>query len=350
MTEAGVDAIATRRFAREILMRHRADPDEAGIVTDILLWCEMRGLSSQGFCRIPVLVKRLGAGGIVSPCSPEFKRLGGAVGILEGNGGFGQYLGTIAVRRAVELARGQGLSAVAVRNSNHFGAAGYYALLAAEKGLIAIVTSNAYPTVAALGGRRPVLGTNPLAVAVPRQNQHPLIIDMGTTFGSMTATVDRAARAGSVDEGVAVDQGGKPVTDAQKIRDGAALPLGARGFALGLAVEILSGVLTGSGYGKGLRSFYRHPDRPGGLGHLIVCLEVEAFMPAAQFMDRLEDLIGFVKASDAIDPQRPIRLPGERRWETDRRNRKDGTIPLDAKTRTALDALAGPLGLVPPWT
>lgn len=349
MKEASVDANATRRFAWEVLTHYGADPDEAGIVADALLWCDMRGLSSQGFCRVPIFVKRLGAGGIISPCTPEFHRLGGAVEAMEGHGGFGQYLGTIAVRRAVELVRGQGVSAVAVRNSNHFGAAGYFAFLAAEQGMIAIVTSNAYPTVAALGGRSPVLGTNPLAIAVPRRNAHPLIVDMGTTFGSMTATVDRAARAGSVSEGVAIDREGKPVTDAQDIRDGAALPLGARGFALGLALEILSGVLTGSGYGKSLRSFYRHPDRPGGLGHLIVCLDVEAFMPAAQFMDRVEDLIGFVKASDAIDPEQPVRLPGEQRWETDRRNRAEGSIRLDAKTLTALETLAGQVDLVPPW-
>jgi len=344
-----VDATATRLFAQELLVRYGADADESEVVTDTLIWSESRGLGSQGLIRLPVFIDRMRAGGIISPCHAVFRRLSPVAGALDGQGGFGQYLAVEAVRRAVELARGEGVSIVTVRNSNHFGAAGYYANQAAQAGMIALVTSNAFPVVAALGGRKPVLGTNPLAFAAPRSGGESLVIDMGTTFRSRTETVTQLREAGLVAEGVAVDEDGNDVTDICKLEGAALVPTGQQSFVLGLMVEVLSGILTGAGYSGQLHSFYRELGQPGNLGHLIICLHVDMFMRREMFLRRMENLAKLLMSSGDADPNQPVRLPGEKRWETHRKYRAAVVIPIKEETVAVLEELARPVDLSPSW-
>lgn len=340
---------ATRRFVRDLLIRHGADEEEGGTAADALIWSDMRGLESHGLCRLPAIVERLVAGGIVSPCRAEVQKLSHVAELLDGHGGFGQHLGALAARRAAALAREEGIAVIAVRNSNHFGAAGYYADIAAREGVAALVTSNSFPAVAAPGGLRPVLGTNPLAFAAPRAGMEPLIVDMGTTFRSRIATVTRASRAGTVEAGMAVDAQGRPVGDSGKLRDATLLPRDPKDFALGLVVEVLSGVLTGAGYSKRLHSFYRDTGRPGNLGHLVIALCPDIFMPRETFLQRMEHLIELLMSSGDMSPESPVRIPGEKRWHSHRRNRALGVVPLDKETAAALEGLAQRVGLAPPW-
>src|SRR6266446_7575648 len=218
---------------------------EAAKVADILVWADLVGRSSQGIWRLKELLPRLRAGFIQSPCSPEFMQKSDGIVLVDGHNGFGRYVGHMAMSRAIELARRCGMGLVVVRNSSHFGAAAYYVHLAAQAGMIGFAFTNAPRRVAAHGGLRPIFGTNPIAFGAPLRDGHSVLIDFSTSIMAGSALRQGLESNEPIREGVAVDEHGKPATNPAEVF--AMLPFGgAKGYCLGLLVEILAGVITGS--------------------------------------------------------------------------------------------------------
>lgn len=210
--------------------------------------------------------------------------------------------------------------------------------------MVGLVASNSFPRVAAHGGTLPVLGTNPIAFAVPLSDGTSMILDMAssTTAGGF---VTKASEQGqSLPEGVAIERDGSPLTDPNRIGEGAMLPLGgAKGFGLGLMVEILSGVLTGAGISHGVKSQYKDFDNPGDSGHFLLAMDISAWMDTATYHSRMDELISAVKTSG------DVRLPGEARFEELRLSEERGGVELDPKTVAALQEVATRYGISPPW-
>jgi ureidoglycolate dehydrogenase (NAD+) len=219
------------------------------------VWGNMFGRPNQGVWRLPILCKRLEAGLFSCPCTIAIDDRAAALAVVDGQNGIGHSVAKMAAGVAIERAGKSGTAAVFVSDSNFFGAAGYYVHLMAERKMLGLAFSNSFPKVAPHGGTKPVLGTNPLAFGAPRHGGRSVIIDLATA-ASAGSDITKAAELGQpLPVGIAIDRDGKPITDASKVKDGALMPLGgAKGYALGLLVEILCGVASGAGIAHSVRS------------------------------------------------------------------------------------------------
>lgn len=333
-----------RKFARSILIAFGAEASEADSVASAMVWSDRMGRQNYGVWRLPIFTKRLSLGLIKSPCCPRFRKTAPAVGVLDGDQGFGHLVGQTAMRRAMELARQSGVGLVCVNNSNHFCAGAYYAQLAVEANMIGLVMSNSYPLVAAFGGRKPVLGTNPLAFGAPRRNGRSVLIDMATSASSGSNVRKSAEGKKKLSENIGLDKRGRLTTDPGQVA--ALLPFGgAKGFCLGTMVEIFCGVLTGAGISYGVKSTYHNFQEACNNGHFFQVLDIAKFMPLETYYARMETLVDSLLTSGKPGA---VRVPGEHRWIARDQSLREG-IRLDGATVKSLEALAEKVGLAVPW-
>ncbi len=306
----GVEPSHLRSFARTVLVAAGADGGDAERLSRILLWADSVGLTEQGVQRLPILCQRLEKQLIQSPMQAVWSDRGGAIAHLDAADGFGHLAAELAAKKAVELADTHGIGAVSVSNSNYFGAAGYYAWLITQSSMIGLALSNSFPKVAAHGGIKAVLGTNPLAFAAPIANDNPLLLDMATAAVAGSEIRRRAGAGLPLDPGMAVDAEGKPLLDASRFHEGVALPFGgAKGFGMMIIVETLAGVLSGGAIGAEVRSMYNDWNNPGRNGHFLAAIAPERILPRGAFEERMRIL------RDMIEVSGPgVRLPGRTRW------------------------------------
>ena len=331
-----------RSFATDLLVAYGVDTAQARVVADNLVWNEMVGRRNFGFLRLPLYVERLAAGGLNGDCRPRFDERGEGIAMLDGDNGFGQYAGALAMDHAIGEAVERGTGIVGVRNSNFFGSGAWFVDKAASRGMIGLALSNSFPKVVAHGGLLPVFGTNPFAFGAPRRNGDHILVDMATS-ALAGSTVRQHKRTGEpLPVGLAIDGDGNPVTDPNLAEKGALLPFGgAKGYGLSLMVEILAGVLTGAGISGGVASMYRDLSEGGNNGHLMMAIDIERFMPLPVYYHRMEGLVRLIRASQ---PDGEVLLPGEVRWREYRDSRRNG-IRLDPPVRKSLDEIAAAVGM-----
>jgi LDH2 family malate/lactate/ureidoglycolate dehydrogenase len=331
-------------FAVDILTAAGADRKQAAGVAEVLVWADSVGRPNQGVWRLPILCKRLSAKLFSSPCQPRFDERAPAVVMIDGDNGIGHYVGRVAADTAIERAARHGVAVVGVSNSNFLGALGYFVNRIAERGMLALLFNNSFPKVAPHGGIKPVLGTNPLAFAAPRRNGESIIVDLATA-ASAGSDITKAAELGRpLPVGIAIDSEGRPITDASKAKDGALLPLGgAKGYALGLLVEILAGVVTGAGIAHSVYSMYGDFKNPGNSGHFFIAVDIATLMPMESYHDRMDVLVAALRECEGV------MLPGEARWRARAETQAAGGITLDAPTTAALAKLAESLRIPTPW-
>jgi LDH2 family malate/lactate/ureidoglycolate dehydrogenase len=270
-----------------------------------------------------------------------------AVEILDGDQGFGYFVGHVAMQRALELARQSGVGLVGVNNSNHFYAGAYYVQLAAEANMIGLAMTNSYPLVAAFGGLKPVLGTNAFACGAPRRNGRSVLIDMATSASANSTVQKSIEKSEELSEVVGIDEQGRPTRNPVEVV--ALLPFGgAKGYCMGLMVEIFSGVLTGAGISHGVKSTNLNFQEACNNGHLFLALDITKCMPLETYYERMETLCDLLLASGAPGKEVAVRVPGEQRWLAHDQSLREG-IRLDEPTVKSLGELAGTVGLFVPW-
>ena len=340
-----IPAAELKTYTFDLMRAHGVDEAQARSVADNLIWSELVGRPNFGLNRLPILLKRVKAGVLRCPCEPRFQSIGESLERLDGDDGFGHYIAEIATHRAVELARATGIGVVGVRNSNFFGAGAYFVGTAAEAGMLSLVCSNSYPKVVPHGGIKAVFGTNPFAFGAPRRDGKALLIDMATSALAGSTVREHIASNRSLPPGLAIDDRGRPVVDPRKVADGALLPFaGAKGYALSIMVELLAGVITGAGVGKGVASVYEDFNESGHNGHFVLALDIARWMPLETYYSTLECLVADIKQSN---PTCEVLLPGEIRWRNLEDNAACG-IALDEKVVTELRALSRPHGIAFP--
>jgi len=348
-TTALVTPDAHTRFVVNVLRATGASSEDSEVVAEGMLWADLRGRHTQGLTRLPNFVERLSKGLIHSPAAMVWQEVGPAVALLNAGHSLGHVAGRLAILRAVELAHAQGVGLVAVRHSNHFGAGGYYCALAAEAGCLSFNYTNAFPKVAPHGGRKPVLGTNPIAFGCPTRGAGPLLVDLSTGALSGGEARSTGDKGGQLPPGVALDAEGRPTRDPAALKVGCLLPVGgARGFALGLMVEVLSGVLTGSAVGKEVGSLFSTWDRPVDVGHLFIAVHIERFLPLSEFLDRLDRLLNWIAATPPQEGFEAVRIPGEIRVQLAEKYMREG-IPVAQESVVPLMQLAQRFNLPLPW-
>jgi len=327
-----------RSFSMAMLRALGTPEAEAQIVTDGILtaslwWHPGQGQGLEKFFRYH---RRIVKGGIIPGAPMTWVSEGPAYALLDGGKGFGYVAANRAMGRAIELAKNSGVALVGVRNSNHFGIAGYHAVQAAQQGLIGWSMTNAKAEMAPWGSAEMVLGTNPWGIAIPRAGTFPIVLDMALTM-SGKGMMKWYERLGiPMPESWALTPAGERTTNPTGAMEGPLLPIGEyKGYGLSLLTDVLTGVMTGALFGRSVFQVDENFD----VGHTMLVINPEVFMSRTEFQQRLEALIAEVKGATPIDPARPVMLPGEAEYLRMDARRRDG-IPVSRETVDGLRALA----------
>lgn len=338
-----IQAKKLREFGQAIFKKVGVPEPHAKETAEVLVDANLRGIDTHGIYLSNLYARRLQKQ-LINP-SPEFhfeKRRAG-VGILDADFSLGQPATLEAARQAVALARDAGVGIVAVKNSNHFGTAAYYAEYIAGQDCIGLVMCDGECDVIPFGGREKFFGTDPICCCVPSQNQPWFCMDMATSevaFGKVRA----AAEAGqSIPPNWAVDREGNPVTDAQQAY--AVVPMsGPKGFALGMMIEILSSRLTGMPYGAHIIRKFDDWENRAFMGHYIQAIDIEAFCPMEEFKKSMHELMTDLKRQPTAPGVNEILIPGEPEWRTKIKRAKQG-CPIRKEDAQLLHQLGVDLGV-----
>ncbi len=319
------------------------DPD-ARLVADSLVQADLWGHQSHGVLRLSWYAKRIQSGVMKAKADPEFAVDAGAVAIIDGHDGVGQVLTAMAMTDAIRRAKAHGVGVIALRNSNHFGTAMYYTLMAAREGCVAFLSTNASPAMAPWGGRKKTVGTNPWSIAAPAGRYTPMVLDIANT-GVARGKIYLAKQKGlPIPLGWAINAAGEPTTDAAEAIDGIILPMaGHKGYGIAMMMDVMSGVLTGSAFGGKVKGPYQF-DRRSGCGQLMFALNISAFQSLDEFNSRMEELIQETKSVPLAKGCEEIFYPGELEARSEKENRSRG-IQLPYDTLEDLKAMAKTTGL-----
>lgn len=317
---------------------------DARLVAHTLVQADLWGHQSHGVLRLGWYRDRI-LNGVMDPVTkPEFVVDAGAMALIDGHDGVGHALTVLATREAVKRAKLHGIGAVGVRNSNHFGTCMYYTMMGAREGCVMFLTTNGGPAMAPWGGMKKIIGTNPWSVAAPVGHRAPFVVDMAAT-GVARGKIYLARNKGMpIPLGWAINAAGEPTTDPQEAIDGIILPMAEhKGYAIAAMVDVLSGVLTGSGFLSAVHSPYKTAEKSN-CGHLMIALNIEAFQPLKEFNARMEQFADEIKAVPAAKGFDEVFYPGEIEASNDQRNRRDG-IQFPDDTLADLKRIAGETGL-----
>jgi len=339
-------------FTENVFQKIGCSDDDSYTATATLLSADLRGIDSHGIARLPGYV-RLWETQRVNP-TPKIRvnHETPSTASIDGDAGLGLVVAPYAMRMAIQKARTAGTGWVCVGNSNHFGIAGFHAMLPLEEDMIGIAMTNASALVAPTFSTEKMLGTNPIAVAIPAGAQPPFVMDMATTTAANGKLELLQREHKTTPAGWVQDKEGNASHDPNELKHGGALlPLGSdrehgshKGYALGSVVDIFSAVLSGASYGPWAPPFPAYIPMPlnmpgKGLGHFFGAMRIDAFRPASEFKQEMDRWISRFREATPLHPEQKVLIPGdpERIMETERR--LEG-IPLYNSVVTELQALA----------
>lgn len=334
-------------------------PEHASLAADVLIRSDMRGIDSHGVARLSGYVRLWEKGRINTKPNITIVHQTPTTATVDGDAGLGLVVAPYAMQIAIEKAEKYGSGWVSVRNSNHFGIAGYHTLMAVEKDMIGFAMTNASPLVAPTFSNERMLGTNPMCYAFPAGKYPPVVVDMATSAAA-NGKLEIAQRAGKpVPEGWIQDSSGAYTTNPHALKNGGSLlPLGSdrdhgshKGFGLSATVDILSAVLSGANYGPWVPPFVSFLDPPNdpvgkGIGHFLGAMRVDGFRPVDEFKNHLDNWIARFKSAKAINPDQPVIIPGEPELEAEAYRAVNGILLVDAVVAD-LNILADRFGISP---
>lgn len=328
-----VAADRARDFLTALFVAAGVERDGSALVADGLVEADLQGVASHGLLQAPNYLRRLRAGTIATKASLRIVHESAAVTVFDAGLALGHAVAGQAMQRAVASANAHGLAAVAVRTATHFGVAGRHARLAAEAGMIGIVLCNSRVMLPAPGGSRPVVGNNPLAIAVPCAGRPPIVFDMAMSAVAMGKIRLAAQRGETIYEGWALDGEGNATTDARAALAGMLLPAaGPKGFGLALMVDFLCALSSGSAGGE-LASMYGDPALPADCSWLFIAIDPARFGLSRPYAERVAELAAAVQRGGP-----DLALPGDRKLAAEERNA--GHIALPRALVEELDALS----------
>jgi L-2-hydroxycarboxylate dehydrogenase (NAD+) len=344
-------------FATRVFRHFGVPPDDARQASDVLAAADLRGIDSHGIARLTAYSDLLSEGLINPRANVKIVRELPGIATVDGDNGLGLVVGPKANAIAMEKAAAVGAGWVAVRNTNHFGIAGYYPIQALARGLIGWAMTNSTSFVSPLWGAQRMLGTNPIAVAFPCKQEPPVVIDLATSavpYGK----IEIALRTGkTIPEGWAIDRDGRPASRPEQVIDGGALlPLGGdrehgghKGYCLAALVDILSGVLSGANWGPftppfALRIEVSEKKVGVGIGHFFGALRIDGFMDPDEFRMRMDEWVRTFRATKPAAGTPGVVIPGdpERKAEAERRG---SGIPLGPVVVNDLKEIAKRTGI-----
>ena len=324
MSTIYVDPQRIRRFVIDLFAQYGIDADDAGCVADNLIDADLRGVTTHGLTRIPMYIQKIKDGFCDPKAKPVVVRDFGATAIVDAGHGIGQVASTYAMKLAIEKAKKFGIGFTGVRNGCHYGTAGYYALMAEREGLIGVSTTNSGVFVAPYGGVEKRLGTNPVAVAIPAEKHLPILLDMATSRVARGKLLVNMKKGEPVPEDWALDIEGNITTDAKKAFEGILLPLSYKGYGMAVVIDMLSGVLMGSGFGNVVDTPSDFPY----VGSNFMAINTESFCQVNEFKKNVDALIDEIKDVRLAPHTEKVYMPGEIEFDIEAENRKNGGVPI----------------------
>ena len=353
-------------FTAQVLVAHKVPAEEARVTARVLVCADERGIASHGVARLSRYLKGIKEGTIRPGVEMVVHEPAPAMGWIDARNGLGQVAGELGMKLAIRKAKHNGIGVVTVRNSNHYGIAGYYALMAVDAGLLGISLTNSAPLVVPTFGVELLLGTNPIALGAPTRTPPAFLLDMATSVvpRGKLEVYDRNLR--QMPSGWAIDERGFDCENPAQVlrnlmerRGGGILPLGGRGeqfsghkgYGLAFMVDILSGILSGSAYGPDVDDVYGNPEAGRtvfpNIGHFFLAIDVDRFIPREEFEARLEDLIERLKSSRKAFDQERIFIHGEKEYARTMVHREVG-LPVAKNVFETLVKIGASAGVPPP--
>lgn len=331
-------------WAMQLLQGWGYNADDAAFLAATLVDANSRGVDSHGVIRLPAYERRI-TESLVNPTSAPIVTVEDSVARVDANGAAGQIATRAACEAVLQLSKKTGIATAVVYGSTHFGTAGFYARWLAEHGALGLIVSNSEPVVVPHGGRDALLGTNPLAFAAPTHGL-PITLDMATSTIAMGKVLIAQATGQPIPATWGVDDQGAPTTDANAIK--ALLPVGGpKGYGLGFLVEILGGVLSGAAISHGLGNMYTDFSKPQDVGHWLLAIDIEHFMPIEAFKDRIQTLVDMAHSSNPAVGFAGVLVPGEPEERIREQRIREG-IPLPEATVHELRKLGDRYGVAFP--
>lgn len=354
-------------FVTDAFVGYGVPEEDAKICTDVLLESDRRGIESHGCNRFkPIYLDRIKAG-IQKPVTEfEIVRETPTTAVIDGHDGMGQVISYKSMQMAIDKAKKYGMGMVAVRNSCHYGIAGYYASMATKAGCIGMTGTNARPSIAPTFGVENMLGTNPLTVGMPTDEEFDFILDCATSI-TQRGKLEYYSRIGKkTPEGMVIGRDGKALTDTDKIliqlntHEAALAPLGGigeelagyKGYGYATVVELLSAALQQGNYLSMLSGIGENGEKvPYHLGHWFIAIDTEAFCGLEAFKKTAGDILRELRASEKAPGEERIYTAGEKEWLV-WQERKDSGVPINDAVQKELSEVRDELGLTKyifPW-
>lgn len=313
------------------------------MASGVLIEADLRGIDSHGVARLAGYVRLWEAGRINADPKIEIVHETPSTAVIDGGSGLGLVVAPKAMRLAIDKAKIAGTGWVAVRNSNHFGIAGYHAMMALQHDMIGVSMTNASPLVSPTFSKDRLLGTNPIAVAIPAGSQPPFVADFATTTVANGKLEIYNRKHLEAPMGWVQDKEGMPSTNVNVLKDGGALlPLGSspdlgshKGYCLGAMVDIFSAIFSGANYGPWVPpfvSFLPLPENPvgKGIGHFLGAMRIDAFRPAGEFKSHMDNWITRFRESKSIAGKSKVLIPGDPEREITLRRKSEGIPVMDS--------------------
>jgi len=326
-----------KEFCINILMKAGVKTKDADIIAETLICADLRGVKSHGIVRLSTYVEKIEKGIVSLGANMEFERNSGAIALLDAKNSIGQVAGFKAMNTAIDMARIYGIGLVGVKNSNHFGIASYYSMLALKEEMIGVVITNSSPAIAPYGSNTPLLGTNPLSISIP-SNGKPIVLDMSMSTVARGRIRYAALTGMEISEGWGLDAKGNATTNPNEALKGSLVPIGGvKGSGLALIIDLLCGVLTNTcltGEVKNITDM----SGPSKTGHMFCAISISKFINIDLFKNDVGVIISNIKSLDKAAASE-IFMPGEIEHDLEVKRKKEG-VPIEQDVIKSLNAFA----------
>ncbi len=350
-----VEVEKLKKFVEEVFKKLGVKEDKAWIIADVLVLADQRGIESHGVARLKRYVDGIKKGIMLPSAEPTIEKETPVSLLVNGNGGMGQIIAYETTKMCIEKAKKNYICLASIRNSNHYGIAGYYSLMALKEGMIGISLTNAAPLVVPTFGKNAILGTNPISVGFPSKDETDYLLDMATSTVPRGKLEVYARKGKKIPLMWATDENGSPTDSPERVLDnllnrrgGGLLPLGGgdeltgghKGYGLAMLVELFTGVLSGGAYGTDV---YGKKGEPADVAHFIGVINPEAFIGEEKLRERVSGLSNMLRNSEKADGRDRIYIHGEKEFELFKKYEK--TVPIQDKVYNTMKDIADDLGV-----
>ncbi len=331
-------------FTSEIFKAAGMSKKNGEIIADKLIAANLLGIDSHGILRLPIYLERILSGAM--NCEPNVRviKKNGGISLIDGDNAPGMLVGYRGMREAIQTAKEFQIGLCGAINSNHFGAAGIFARMAVEEGMIGICMTNVAPLMTVPGVPKAIIGNNPFAIAVPVRSGDPIVLDISLSNVALGKILLAEKMGGSIPDDWATDVDGIPTTDPAAAVKGYLLPIaGHKGFGLALIIDILCGVFTGGAFLHHLKGMYKYPKDPSVTAHLMMAIKIDALIEMEDFYKRIDEFKKILKETPSNCSEVTVKWPGEPESEISAKRRIEG-ITLQESFIDELNALASRVG------